>query len=217
MRTYTILFSIAAHTLALFAIVVITVTATDVRPDPRRASEVVIVRAEPPKPPPVAPRARPPVASAPSRDAAPIDAPRGIEPEPPRDDIGAPTAPPGSVIIGSPVGDIAAEPPPPPPPPPPPLRSPIRAGGDVRRPQKVYGPAPVYPAIAQSARVSGVVVLEAVIAEDGSVRDVRVLRSIPLLDQAAIDAVRQWRFTPTLLDGQPIAIVMTVTVGFDLH
>jgi protein TonB len=61
------------------------------------------------------------------------------------------------------------------------------------------------------------VILEAVIAEDGRVRDVRVLRSIQLLDQAAIDAVRQWRFTPTLLNGVPVPIVMTVTVNFELQ
>jgi periplasmic protein TonB len=61
-----------------------------------------------------------------------------------------------------------------------------------------------------------VVILEAVIGEDGEVRDVRVLRSIPLLDQAAIDAVQQWTFTPTLLNGERIPIVMTVTVMFTL-
>jgi protein TonB len=74
--------------------------------------------------------------------------------------------------------------------------------------------SPVYPGIARSARVSGVVILETTIAEDGSVRDVRVLRSVPLLDQAAVDAVRQWRFTPTLLNGRPVAVLMTVTVAF---
>jgi protein TonB len=76
--------------------------------------------------------------------------------------------------------------------------------------------APRYPAIAQSSRVEGVVILEAVIAEDGSVQDVRVLRSKPLLDDAAVEAVRQWRFTPTLLGGQPVPVVMTVTVSFTL-
>jgi len=61
------------------------------------------------------------------------------------------------------------------------------------------------------------VILEAVIDEGGSVRDVKVLRSVALLDQAAIDAVRQWRFTPTLLSGEPVPIVMTVTVSFTLQ
>ena len=65
--------------------------------------------------------------------------------------------------------------------------------------------------------MSGTVVLEAVIAEDGRVEDVRVLRSIRLLDDAAADAVRQWRFTPTLLNGTPVRVLMTVTVSFALN
>jgi protein TonB len=76
---------------------------------------------------------------------------------------------------------------------------------------------PIYPAIAQSARVQGVVTIEATIESDGSVKNARVLRSIPLLDQAAIDAVRQWKFTPTLLNGVPVAVIMTVTVSFTLQ
>ena len=77
--------------------------------------------------------------------------------------------------------------------------------------------APVYPAIARAAHLEGVVILEAVIREDGRVRDVRVLRSIPLLDAAAVEAVRQWRFTPTLLNGEPVPVVMTITVAFRLR
>jgi protein TonB len=74
----------------------------------------------------------------------------------------------------------------------------------------------VYPPIAQSARVQGVVILEAVIGPTGKVQDVKVLRSIPLLDQAAIDAVRQWEYTPTTLNGVPVPVIMTVTVNFTL-
>ena len=74
----------------------------------------------------------------------------------------------------------------------------------------------MYPAIAQSARVQGNVVLEATIGTDGRVRDVRVMQSIPLLDLAAINAVRQWEFEPTLLNGQPTAIIMSVTINFKL-
>jgi len=77
--------------------------------------------------------------------------------------------------------------------------------------------APTYPPLARAAGVEGVVILEAVIAEDGSVRDVRVLRSNPLLEAAALEAVRQWRFSPTLLNGEPVPVVMTVTVAFRLH
>jgi protein TonB len=92
----------------------------------------------------------------------------------------------------------------------------VHVGGVIQAPKKVTHVAPVYPALALAARVSGIVVLEAVIDEDGHVREVRVLRSTPLLDQAAIEAVRQWRFSPTLLNGQPVPVAMTVTVGFGL-
>jgi protein TonB len=64
--------------------------------------------------------------------------------------------------------------------------------------------------------VQGVVILEAVVDREGSVEDVRVLRSIPLLDRAAIDAVRQWRYSPLLLNGRPERFVLTVTVSFSL-
>ena len=70
---------------------------------------------------------------------------------------------------------------------------------------------PVYPAIAQSARVQGVVIIEATIGPNGAVQEAKVLRSIPLLDAAALDAVRQWQFTPTLLNGVPVPVIMTVT------
>ena len=87
----------------------------------------------------------------------------------------------------------------------------------IRPPQKVHHVAPLYPPIAQQAKISGVVIVEALIAEDGSVRDVKVLKSVPLLDAAASDAVRQWRFTPTLLNGVPVQVIMSVTVTFTLN
>lgn len=86
----------------------------------------------------------------------------------------------------------------------------------IRPPAKVSHVPPVYPRIAREAKIEGTVILEAVIAASGSVEEVRVLRSAPLLDAAAIDAVRQWRFTPIMLNGQAIPIVMTVTVTFTL-
>ena len=103
-----------------------------------------------------------------------------------------------------------------PPPPPPPPGAPVRMGGNIQQPTRIKHVPPVYPAIAQSARIQGDVILEATIGTDGRVSSVRVLRSIPLLDQAALDAVRQWEFTPTLLNGQAAAIIMSVTVNFRL-
>jgi TonB family protein len=90
----------------------------------------------------------------------------------------------------------------------------IRVGGNIKTPVKLQDVRPVYPDIARAARVSGVVILEVRVGPDGSVEDASVLRSIPLLDQAAIDAVRQWRFTPTLLNGQAVPVMLTVTVNF---
>jgi protein TonB len=83
-------------------------------------------------------------------------------------------------------------------------------------PVKVRHVNPVYPQEAQDAKVEGVVILEIVVGADGRVEDTRVLRSIPLLDQAAIDAVSGWEFQPTLLNGAPTPVVMTVTINFTL-
>ena len=96
---------------------------------------------------------------------------------------------------------------------------PIRVGGNVRAPRKEVHVRPVYPASMQEAGLSGVVPLEAIIGRDGVVSSVRVLsaQAHPDLTAAAVDAVRQWRFTPTLLNGQPVEVVMTVTVRFDLQ
>ena len=95
-------------------------------------------------------------------------------------------------------------------------RGPVRVGDGIAAPKKVRDVKPVYPSIAQGARISGTVLLEVDIATDGRVANARVLRSIPLLDQAALDAVRQWQFMPTLLNGVPVPVVTTVTVSFRL-
>jgi protein TonB len=105
-----------------------------------------------------------------------------------------------------------------PPPPPPPVRyAPVRVGGTIRPPTRIAGAAPVYPVVAQQARLEGVVMLEATIDERGNVERLRVTQSAPLFDQAAIEAVRHWRFTPTLLNGVPVPVLMTVTVKFTLR
>ena len=96
-------------------------------------------------------------------------------------------------------------------------QQPVRVGGPVAPPRKTKDVRPAYPASAQSARLQGVVILETIIGPDGRVQDARVLRSIPLLDAAAVDAVKQWEFTPTLLNGVPVPVIMTVTVNFTLQ
>ncbi len=84
-------------------------------------------------------------------------------------------------------------------------------------PTRIKDVPPVYPTIAQSVRVQGDVIIEATIGPDGKVENARVLRSVPLLDQAAVAAVLAWKYTPTLLNGQPVPIIMTVTVRFRLQ
>ena len=93
-------------------------------------------------------------------------------------------------------------------------QAPVRVGGNVKAPERVTYVQPEYPAVAQAARVSGIVILEAIVGTDGSVTDAHVIRSIALLDQAAINAVRQWKYTPTTLNGVPVPVIMTVTVNF---
>jgi periplasmic protein TonB len=92
----------------------------------------------------------------------------------------------------------------------------VRAGGAIREPRKIVNVQPVYPEIARDAGIQGLVIIEATIDERGSVVDARVLRSQPLLDGAALAAVRQWRYTPTLLNGVPVRVLMTVTINFSL-
>ncbi len=93
---------------------------------------------------------------------------------------------------------------------------PIRPGGDIKAPVRTVYVAPVYPNIASTAGFGGMVVLECTIDPTGHVTDVRVITGHPLLNEAATNAVRQWRYTPTRLNGVPVA-VMTVTVRFIAH
>ena len=143
-----------------------------------------------------------------------------VVPEAPPPTIGVAEGVPGGVEGGVPggvLGGVVGGLPTAPPPPPPPASAPVRVGGNIKPPNKVKDVRPIYPPIAQSARVSGVVIIEATIGADGKVKDAKVLRSIPLLDQAAVDAVKQWQFTPTLLNGVPVPVIMTVTVNFTLQ
>jgi len=92
----------------------------------------------------------------------------------------------------------------------------VRVGGEVREPKKLRHVDPVYPDVAVAAKIRGIVVLDCVVSTQGHVTDVSIVRGIPLLNAAAIDAVRQWTYTPTLKDGVPVRVLLTVTVRFDL-
>ncbi len=106
-----------------------------------------------------------------------------------------------------------------PPPQPEPLetpQAPMRIGGSVAAAKLIHQAKPIYPRLAIQARIQGVVKLEAIINEDGAIDDLRVLSGHPLLIQAALDAVAQWRYQATLLNGRPVAVITTVEVHFRL-
>ena len=92
----------------------------------------------------------------------------------------------------------------------------LRVGGVIKPPTKIVNVAPIYPQEAKDARVQGVIIIETVVDEAGAVKEAWVLKSIPLLDEAALEAVRQWRYEPTLMNGVPRPVRMTVTVNFTL-
>ena len=90
----------------------------------------------------------------------------------------------------------------------------VRVGGAIRNPTKTKNVMPVYPAVAKSARVGGTVHVEATIGPNGKVADARIVKSVPLLDQAALDAVRQWEYAPTRVRGVAVPVTITVAVNF---
>ena len=212
-KWYTVPVSLLSHAIVLAAIVVVPILAAPMMPGVL-GNDIVyqIVDLVPPTPPPLpkkAPDLKPVDPALP-----PISAPTGFTPEkPPIEpfEIDNPSIVPGGV---GPCGSEILAPPPviekhdPPPP--------VRPGGAVRQPIKTYNVDPVYPAMAQAARIQGIVIIEATLSEDGRVVNARILRSVPLLDQAALDAVRQWQYTPTTLNGVKVPVIMTVTVNFTL-
>ena len=103
-------------------------------------------------------------------------------------------------------------------PPPPKATTParIKQGGNVTAASLINQTRPVYPPLARQARIQGNVVLHAIIDKDGKVAQLEVISGHPLLVQAALDAVKQWRYKPTLLNGDPVEVDTTITVTFTM-
>jgi protein TonB len=218
--------SLLVHAGIIAALIVVPVLFDDILPDPDRTVRAffvspVAIAPPPPPPPPPAAGARVQRAPAvprpaePPRFVAPVEIPAEIAPEPGLD-LGVEGGVAGGVeggvpggVVGGIVGGLPSEAPAPEP-------EAIRIGGNVKAPKLVRNVPPEYPMLAQQARVQGFVVLEARVGPDGAVQSVRVLRSIPLLDEAAIAAVRQWRYQPLLLNGQPMPFILSVTVSFKI-
>jgi len=234
-RWTTTALSAVAHVVVITVAALSALYATDLLPEPRETIGVFVAGPVPPPPPAPAvaepepirvrsantkastPRPTPVIAKAPI--AAPIEAPSSITPETGLEggEFSPAAIEPGfengtGGIAGGIVGGFSTVPPPPPPAP----VAPVRVGGDISAPRLVHRVDPEYPLIAQSAQIEGIVILEATVDRAGEVTDTKVLRSSSVLDRAAIDAVRQWRYEPLRLNGQATPFVLTVTVSFSL-
>jgi protein TonB len=218
--------SLALHVVAALAIWIIPILSAGELPEPAAAVKAFFVEpmsapAPPPPPPPPAPKAQTaprvpprPVVQDESRFVAPVEVPEDIRPEEGLD-LGLEGGVPGGVeggvpggVVGGVVGGLPDAPPPP--------QQAVRVGGQIKEPRKLKHVNPTYPDIAKQARIQGVVILECTISPQGRVTDVKLLRGIALLNDSAIEAVRQWVYTPTLLNGVPVPVIMTVTVNFKL-
>jgi protein TonB len=222
-RRFITLLSALVHAAILSTIFVTQLLSLGPLPIPRTVlafSDALPVRIyDIPLPPPT--RGSSPPSEYSSPGVAPIEAPPEIAPE--RDVADAPAGHDATAERGVETGVVGGIDLPgiglqveSPPPPPPASREPIRLHAGMQAPRKIVNVPPHYPPHAQAARVEGTVVLDAVIDPAGRVTGVRVTHSVNLLDQAAVEAVRQWRFTPTLLNGEPVSILLTVTVRFTL-
>jgi protein TonB len=223
-QSYTLPVSIAIHALVLLLVVVVPLLTSQDLPEPTSVVKAFFVEpaaAPPPPPPPPPPAPRQPNTPKPvstpvpteNKFQAPIETPEQVKPDE-GIDLGVEGGVPGGVeggvpggVVGGVVGGLPDAPPPP---------QAVRVGGQIKEPKKLKHVNPAYPDIAKQARVQGVVILECTISPQGKVTDVKVLRGIPLLDSAAIEAVKQWVYSPTLLNGVPVPVIMTVTVNFRL-
>jgi protein TonB len=116
-------------------------------------------------------------------------------------------------VIGGVIGGMGGAPPPPKPK----QTGPLRVGGNVQAARIINRIQPVYPPLARQTRISGTVRLHAIIGKDGTIQQLEVMSGHPLLQQAALDAVRQWRYQPTLLNGEPVEVDTTIDVIFSLN
>ena len=211
----TVPLSFALHTVVLAVLIVMPLIATDIVPSPRTTLhfDIPYVPAVPSAPPArraAAPRAVPGTTGAPVVAPDTIGAESGVIFQPGDVD----TSGIDSIAGGIDVGQVAADALPPAAAPP---SAPVRTGGTIKPPTRIKYVVPDYPPIAKANKVEGVVIIEAVIGTDGRVENAKVLRGTPLLDGAALEAVRSWQYTPTLLNGAPTAVIMTVTVQFHLN
>jgi protein TonB len=226
-RGATLGISIALHTALVLAIAILPLLFYDSLPSQEalKAFFVAPLEVAPPPPPPPPPpagaravvRAAPRIqVQQPQGFVAPIEVPNEIKPEETLD-LGVEGGVAGGVeggvpggVVGGVVGGLPSEAPPPP-------ARVVRIGGQIKEPKRIRYVQPTYPDLAVQSRVSALVILEAEVDTRGFVRTAKILRGHPLFDDAAIEAVKQWRYQPLLLNGEPTGFVLTVTINFNLQ
>jgi periplasmic protein TonB len=238
-KPWTVVVSFLVQMVGITAAIIIPLLFTDALPKTQLTSFLVAPPPPPPPPPPPAAAAPKIVKVIPRQfDAGKLMQPKAIPKEitmikeeelPAATGVqgvvgGVPGGVPGGVaggVIGGIIGSVpTAAPPPPPPPkveaPKPVTPQRIRVGGNVQAAMAIRAPKPSYPPLAKQARIQGVVRLNAVIGKDGTIQDLKAASGHPLLVPAALEAVRQWLYKPTLLNGEPVEVVTVIDVNFTL-
>src|SRR5216684_1760225 len=222
-KPWTVVLSMVLQATFLAILILIPLIYTEALP---RASLATLLIAPPPPPPPPPPPAAAPVVHVKPQvhlmDAGKLVAPKVIpkdikiikedaEPDPMGMQGGVPGGQMGGVIGGV-IGGVGGAPPPPKP-----AQNRIRQGGAVTAASLINRVQPVYPPLARQTRISGTVRLHAIISKSGGVQQLEVISGHPLLVQAALDAVKQWRYRPTTLNGEPVEVDTTIDVIFSLN
>ena len=229
-KWWTVLVSTAFQVGFLAILILIPLIYTEALPKTMMAT--MLTAPPPPPPPPPPPVATQIVKVRPQvhlMDAGKLMQPKVIpkdikiikeEAEPDMASVGAVGGVPGGVaggsmggVLGGVIGGMGAAPPPPKPK----QTGPLRVGGNVQAARILNRVQPIYPPLARQTRISGTVRLHAIISKDGTIKELEVTSGHPLLQQAALDAVRQWRYQPTLLNGEPVEVDTTIDVIFSLN
>src|SRR5437660_8718785 len=228
-RILTLPVSVALHVVVVVAVVVGAIWNVDFPMNsPAQVAQYSVASAPPPPPPPP-----PPPKAAAVQVVKPVEVPKNIQEMAPTTvpekvqpvatqaaDAGVTGGVEGGVeggvpggVVGGVIGGVITEAPPPKAP-----DAPLRVGGDVKAPVAINKVDPQYPEVARKARISGIVIVECTISRNGDVTDIHVLKPLPFgLDQAAVDAVKRWKFKPGTLNGQPVDVIFNLTVNFKLN
>ena len=218
-KSWTVTLSALVQLLVVFVLILIPLIYTEALPKELTSMFLVAPAPPPPPPPPqaIVKTVRPKFVE-PQRMVAPTVIPKKVEivkDEAPdvagtAGGFGVPGGMAGGVLGGIVSGAA------PPPPPKPVQAGPVRIGGNVMQAKAIDRTQPIYPPIARAAHVQGTVVLHAIIAKDGTVQQLQLVSGPPLLVNSAMDAVRQWRYSPTELNGEPVEVDTTIQVVFTL-